>query len=97
MPVSGTIYPKDRHFKNFFQFLYSSSFFLYRTPFPHSVLSNPHPPKKNPLEVLTLSCYYVKNTHSVITFQSQLVFTYGNSWRGEEVASESLRKYQTTS
>ena len=97
MPVSGTIYPKDRHFKNFFPIFIQLIIFFVQNSFPSLCIIQPPPPPKKNLEVLTLSCYYVKNTHLVITFQSQLVFTYGNSWRGEEVASESLRKYQTTS
>lgn len=88
MPASGNISSESLAFLRILMHLinfYCSESFVF-----HPAV-NSHPPKL--LDLITLGCYYGKKcTFTVMTVQSQLVFTYVNSWRGEEVTSESLRK-----
>ena len=44
MPVSGTIYPKDRHFKNFFPIFIQLIIFFVQNSFPSLCIIQPPPP-----------------------------------------------------
>ena len=61
MPVSGTIYPTDRHFKNFFPIFIQLIIFFVQNSFPSlCIIQPPPPPKKKPRSINSELLLYQK-------------------------------------